>query len=247
MILLIKKRNFNLLFIGVFLFGISLGTYNLALHPHMHKWKDQKLVITDVKTSQKAVALTFDDGPDPTNTPILLDVLKKHHAKATFFVIGTRAEKNPEILKRIARDGHEIGNHGYTHFKDKSRKDDYMRYEIKKTNEVVYELTGQNPCLFRPPGGYLSDALVALTQKEKILIAYWSYIQDTKDWRGTKAQPISNHIIKNIKPGQIIILHDGCSNGLQTAKAVNILVEKLSQEGYRFVTMSELIKLGNKE
>jgi polysaccharide deacetylase family sporulation protein PdaB len=247
MILLIKKRNFHLLFMGILLFSVSIGTYNLALHPHMREWKQQKLVITDVKTSQKVVALTFDDGPDSTNTPALLDILKKHHVKATFFVIGTRAEKNPKILKQIAKDGHEIGNHGYTHFKDRSRKEDYMRYEIRKTNEVINELTGQTPCLFRPPGGYLSDALVALTQKEKIQIAYWSYIQDSKDWRGASAQAISKHIIKHIKPGQIIILHDGASNGLQTAKAVDILVDKLSQQGYSFVTVSELMKLGNKE
>lgn len=247
MILLIKKKNFHLLFAGIFLFGFSLGTYNLALHPHYEEWKEKKLVINNVKTSQKVVALTFDDGPDPINTPVLLDVLEKHHAQATFFVIGAKVEKNPEILKRIARDGHEIGNHSYTHFKDKSRKDDYIRYEIRKTNEVIYNLTGQTPRLFRPPGGYLSDALIALTQKENIQIAYWSYIQDVKDWRGAKAESISKHIIENIEPGQIILLHDGSSNGMQTAKAVNILVDKLSQEGYRFITMSKLIKLGNKE
>ncbi|MGI5920439.1 MAG: polysaccharide deacetylase family protein [Syntrophomonadaceae bacterium] len=247
MILLIKKRSFHLLFVGIFFLGISLGTYSLAAHPNMIKWKTQKLVITGIKTSQKVVALTFDDGPDPDNTPVLLDVLKKHKAQATFFVIGTKGEKYPSILKRIAREGHEIGNHGYTHFSGKNRQDEYLQYEIRKANEIIHQITGQKPRLFRPPGGYLSNSLIEITQKEKVVIAYWSYIQDVKDWRGISANSISRHIIENIKPGQVIILHDGSPNGLQTAHAVDTLIEKLSQEGYRFVTMSKLIRMENKE
>lgn len=248
MIVFVKRRNIiSILFAGICFVGISLGAYIFALHPYMHQWKQQRLVITDVKTSQKVVALTFDDGPDPTNTPVLLDILKKHNVKATFFVLGVRCEKQPLLVKRIAGEGHELGNHSYSHFKDSRRDNAYFTEEIRKTNTIIHRLTGQTPTLFRPPGGYLSHSLVDLSQKEKVLIAYWSYIQDTKDWRGTKAEKIADHIIKNIKPGQIIILHDGADNGLQSAKAVDIFVDKLSAKGYRFVTMSQLIKLGNKE
>lgn len=244
MVILLKKRTAIIMGAGLLFFGI-FGTYafNFGLHPHMHLWKKQKVVVTDVTTSTKVVALTFDDGPDPVYTPVVLDVLKKYHAKATFFVIGTRAEKNPVLIRRMAREGHEIANHSYTHRNfGKGNNTDTMLKEINQGKDIIYRLSGQKTKLFRPPGGYLSDALIELIKKENITIAYWSYIQDTKDWKGPRAEVIASHLIKNIKPGQIIILHDGCSNGMETARAVNMTVDRLSRDGYKFVTVSELIE-----
>jgi len=248
LILLLKKRTLGFIFTGIFLLGF--GTYNVALHPHMNKWKKEKLVVTIVKTSEKAVALTFDDGPDPSRTPAVLDSLKKHNAHATFFVIGNRAEKQPDLLKEIAAQGNEIANHSYSHSYSNfaSNKDEIFKDEIDTANALISKITSQKPTLFRPPGGYLSDNLVELAKKENLTIAYWTWQQDSKDWKtGNSCTSIANHIIKNIQPGQIILLHDGANNGLETAKAVDILLDKLTLEGYRFVTMSELIKLGNKE
>jgi peptidoglycan/xylan/chitin deacetylase (PgdA/CDA1 family) len=243
MIILLNKKVVFAMFTGLFLMGVSLGTLNFGLHPHMNLWKKQKVVVTDVATSEKVVAFTFDDGPDPIYTPLVLDVLKKYDAHATFFVLGLRAEKYPEIIKRMAQEGHEIGNHSYSHRNfGKGGNVEYMRKEIERSNAIIYELSGQKDVLFRPPGGYLSDALIDLIKKEHITIAYWSYIQDTKDWKGRSAEKISAHLIKNIKPGQIIILHDGCDSGMATARAVNLTLERLSKEGYRFLTVSELIK-----
>jgi peptidoglycan/xylan/chitin deacetylase (PgdA/CDA1 family) len=148
----------------------------------------------------------------------------------------------------MAAEGHEIANHSYSHKGFDSNKPEFFKEEIEKTNALISKITSQKPVLFRPPGGYLSDSLVDITKNEQLTIAYWTWQQDSKDWRnGTSAASIANHIIKNIHPGQIILLHDGCSNGFQTAKAADILLDKLTKEGYRFVTMSELIKLGNKE
>lgn len=245
MLILLNKRTFLLMCAGLVFVGISLGAINFGLHPNMHLWKQQKIVITDVPISKKIVALTFDDGPDPSYTPVVLDVLKKYDARATFFILGIRAEKHPDIIKRMAREGHEVGNHSYSH-RDFGKKDDtdYMLMEIRRANDIIYRLSGQKSVLFRPPGGYLSNALIDLVKKEKLTIAYWSYIQDTKDWKGSSAESIANHLIKNIKPGQIIILHDGCNNGMETARAVNIVLDKLSRDGWRFVTVSELIKSG---
>lgn len=248
MILLLKKKTLGFMFAGIFLLGF--GTYNVALHPNMNKWKQEKSVVTLVKTSEKAVALTFDDGPDPLRTPAVLDSLKKHNAHATFFVMGNRAEKQPDLLKKMSSQGHEIANHSYSHnySRFESNKADIFKDEIEKTNAIIKEITSQNPVLFRPPGGYLSDNLVELTKNEQLTIAYWTWQQDSKDWKpGNSGTSIANHIIKNIQPGQIILLHDGADNGLETAKAVDILLDKLTKDGYRFVTMSELIKLGNVE
>lgn len=248
MILLFKKRTLGFMGTGIFILGLSFGTYNVALHPNMNKWKQEKLVITMVETSQKTVALTFDDGPDSERTPAVLESLKKHNSHATFFVVGNRAEKQAQLLQKMAAEGHEIANHSYSHKGFDSNKPEFFKEEIEKTNALISQITSQKPVLFRPPGGYLSDSLVDLTKNEHLTIAYWTWQQDSKDWKnGTSATSIANHIIKNIQPGQIILLHDGASNGLETAKAVDILLDKLTKEGYQFVTMSELIKLGNKE
>ncbi|PKM77107.1 MAG: polysaccharide deacetylase [Firmicutes bacterium HGW-Firmicutes-15] len=253
MILLLKKRTLGFMGTGLFLLCLSFGTFgtfNVALHPNMNKWKQEKLVITMVKTSQKAVALTFDDGPDPEKTPVFLDSLEKYNAHATFFVIGNRAEKQPQILQDMAKRGHEIANHSYSHSYSRfsSNQTAIFKEEIDTAAALIEKITSQKPVLFRPPGGYLSDNLVNLIKDEQLTVAYWTWQQDSKDWKvGTSGTTIANHIINNIKPGQIILLHDGASNGLETAKAVDILLDKLTKEGYQFVTMSELIKLENKE
>jgi peptidoglycan/xylan/chitin deacetylase (PgdA/CDA1 family) len=237
---------------GIFLLFLSYGygTFNVSLHPNMNKWKQEKIVITQVKTSQKAVALTFDDGPDREKTPAVLDSLKKYNAHATFFVIGSRAEKEPQLMQLIASQGHEVANHSYSHIYSNFsiNKPEIFKEEIDKTETIIENLASQKPVLFRPPGGYLSDNLVNLIKSENMVIAYWTWQQDSKDWKvGTSGATIANHIIKHIQPGQIILLHDGANNGLETAKAVDILLNKLTQDGYEFVTMSELMKLENKE
>ncbi|QGT99741.1 Putative polysaccharide deacetylase [Candidatus Syntrophocurvum alkaliphilum] len=245
--LFIKSKAITFFISGILFISLCLAVFNFGAHPYFQNWKKEKVLITEVKTEKKAVSLTFDDGPDPINTPVVLDNLKKHNAKATFFVMGSRAEKYPDILKRIASEGHEIGNHSYSHVDFNHKDNKFLLNEIERTNAIIYQITRQKPSLFRPPGGYLSYALVELTKDKDITIAYWTYKQDSKDWRGVRANQIANHIIKNIEPGQIIILHDGTPNGLETAKAVDILVEKLSNDGYEFVTMSELIRIGNEE
>jgi len=247
MILLLRKKTLNLFITGFFFIGLSIGTYNFAIHPNMNKWKEEKIVITDVKTSRKAVSLTFDDGPNPKNTPVVLDILKKHNARATFFVTGMHAQQYPSLIQRMVLEGHEIGNHSYSHADFNHKSTEFILNEIRKTNEIIFMLTKKKPALFRPPGGYLSYDMVALVKQEKMTIAYWTYQQDSKDWRGVNASQIANHVIENIKPGQIIILHDGCANGLQTAKAVDVIISKLSNQGYEFSTMSDLIKLAKKE
>ncbi|MDD3268466.1 MAG: polysaccharide deacetylase family protein [Syntrophomonadaceae bacterium] len=248
MFIILRKKTIGLFLSSILFLGFSWGAYNYAAHPNMQNWKEQKIVITDVKTKQKVVSLTFDDGPDPKNTPVVLDVLKKHHTSATFFLVGSRAEDNPALVKRIVDEGHEIGNHSMSHTDYNGKNIEFIRNDIKQCNDVIYKICKQRPELYRPPGGYLSYDLVALTQKEKIKIAYWTYQQDSKDWKsGMKSAQIASHIIKNIKPGQIIILHDGSSNGLESAKALDILIPELNRLGYKFMSMGELIKLGNKE
>lgn len=246
-ILIMRKRTaffYLLSFLLVIMF--TFRTYALAVHPNMENWKKEKIVVDKVITDKKIVALTFDDGPDAQFTPMILDVLKKHQARATFFVMGKKAEANPAILQRIAAEGHEIGNHSYSHPNFNRINKKTQLEEIDRTTFIIERITEQTPRLLRPPGGYLSYDLVATTKEKKMTIAYWTYQQDSKDWRnGVRAAAIANHVVKNIKPGQVIILHDGCPNGMQTAKATDMIISRLKKNGYSFITMSELIKLEN--
>ncbi|HHW60739.1 MAG TPA: polysaccharide deacetylase family protein [Syntrophomonadaceae bacterium] len=248
-ILLLHKRSILFFFGGILFIGISFGVYQLAAHPEMQNWVQKKLVITHIKTDKKVAALTFDDGPDPDTTPLVLDALKKHDAKATFFVMGKRAEEHPDILQRIAAEGHEIGNHSYSHAHYKKYNDKkFLLDEIRRTNRIIYSITAQHPQYFRPPGGYLSYDLIDISKEEGLTIAYWTSIQDSKDWvEGKSAERIAAYVIKHIRPGQIILLHDGCSNGHQTARAVDLILEELKQEGYSFVSFSELMNLEKSE
>ncbi len=247
MFILLKRKTAGLILTSLCFFGLTLGAYNFALHPNMSNWEKEKTLVKQVAIEEKVVALTFDDGPDPDNTPALLEVLARHQARATFFIIGSRAEKQSEIVKKAAVDGHEIGNHSYSHADFNHKSDQLILDEIRGCNTILQKITGHKPVLFRPPGGYLSYTLVDLVKKENMIITGWSWQQDSKDWRdGTPADKIADHIIKNIRPGQIIILHDGDQNGLETVKAVDQVIEVLQKQGYQFITVSELLQLENK-
>ncbi|MEA1962547.1 MAG: polysaccharide deacetylase family protein [Bacillota bacterium] len=248
MILLLRKRSLAFMFTGLFFLGLSFGTYKITMHPEMNNWVEQKIVITRVQTDQKAVGLTFDDGPDPTNTTAILDTLQKHHAKATFFVLGAKSEEHPQLLQRMVKEGHEVGNHSFRHADYSQKSSDFLKDDITRTNHTILQITSTKPAFVRPPGGFLSYDLVDIVKKESQRIAYWSYETDCRDWmNGKTASSIANHIVQNIQPGQIIILHDGCPNSMQTASAVSMILDQLTEDGYQFLTMTELLKLEKAE
>lgn len=244
MLLLITKRWVLLVFLTVMVLTVCFATYTLALHPNMTNWEKERVLVRNVQVGEKVVALTFDDGPDSVNTPYLLDVLKKHQARATFFVVGNRMEKLPQVIVRINSEGHELGNHSYSHADFNHLDKNAIQNEIRQTNQLIHEISGQTPRYFRPPGGYLSYEMMELTVNEGMIVGYWTYQQDSKDWRkGTTAKSIADHVINNIRPGQILIFHDGAANGMASAQAVDLIITGLHQQGYRFVSLGELISL----
>lgn len=185
-------------------------------------------------TQEKVIALTFDDGPDPIDTPDILDILKEKNVRATFFVLGQAVQANSYLLKRLVLEGHEIGNHSFNHDYQQRRLVD----EIKQTDQEVFAATGFHTYFYRPPGGFLSKGQLETVKKNGYIVALWSV--DSKDWRNPGAKQIVDNVIKNVFPGAIILMHDGGYQRTQTVKALGPIIDALRDHGYRLTTLSEL-------
>ena len=168
-----------------------------------------------VKTGSPAVALTFDDGPDPINTPKILDQLKQCGVKATFCLVGFRARDNPAMVARIAAEGHTLCNHSWQHLFDLAKRDDtYIRRDLQKTNDAIHKAApGAKISYFRAPGGNFTGKLVSIAQDLGMKSIYWHV--DPRDWESSKygkGTPMVNHVIaaveRDVRPGSIILSHD---------------------------------------
>ncbi|MBN6188944.1 polysaccharide deacetylase family protein [Aneurinibacillus sp. BA2021] len=217
----------------------------LPIHPAAGE--PEKAALYQVRTREKVIAFTFDDGPHPVYTRKALKVLDKYQAKATFFVTGERAERFASVIKDMNKQGHEIGNHTYSHPSMRKITSAQLEEEIEKTDEVIRSLTGEYPVFFRPPGGIQNDIVFKAAQKKNHMVVIWSKHQDTRDWSNPGVEKMVRQMIKHAKPGQIILLHDSGINRTQTVKALDKALGLLSKEGYRFVTLSELLHQSTKE
>lgn len=181
------------------------------------------------------IALTFDDGPYPKVTGHILDVLEKNGVCATFFVLGSRIEGHEDMLTRMDELGCEIGNHSFSHA-DLTRlsKADCQR-ELSDTDAEIRRVTGHEASVVRPPYGYYNKTVMSAAGRPLIL---WTV--DTNDWRGKAPGEIADYVIQQAKEGSVILMHD---QQTQTADAMEIIIPTLIEEGFRFVTVSELIRL----
>jgi len=247
LIISVKKNHLIQVMSAILFVSLSIGYLQFAAHPMLEKWEQEKILVRRVNTSLPLVALTFDDGPVAETTTAVLDALQRNQAHGTFFLLGQRAENHPELVKRMTREGHEVGNHSYSHANYNKMKTAEQMEDVFRTNQIIERLSGQPVRLFRPPGGYLSVAMVEKCRAADLTIAYWTYKQDPKDWRnGTRAASIARSILDHLEPGQIIILHDGAPNANETAKALDILIPELNKRGYSCVTLSDLMAMENK-
>jgi len=199
-------------------------------------------VVWEVPTEEKVIALTFDDGPDPEDTPIILDLLRQYGVKATFFIIGNKAERYPGLVKREADEGHELGNHTYRHLYYNNKVSERLfKEELQKTQDAIYKASGQKPHLFRPPGGYYNENLVRIAKKEGFKIVMWSWHLNTNDWNTPGVAKITSTILNNARNGNIVLFHDFVEGQTQTISALKQILPELKNRGYRFVTISELL------
>lgn len=188
-----------------------------------------------VNENGPVIALTFDDGPYPKVTGHILDVLEKNGVCATFFVLGSRIEGREDVLTRMEELGCEIGNHSFSHA-DLTRlsKADCQR-ELSDTDAEIRRVTGHEASVVRPPYGYYNKAVRSAAGRPLIL---WTV--DTNDWRGKAPGEIADYVIQQAKEGSVILMHD---QQTQTADAMEMIIPTLIDEGFRFVTVSELIRL----
>ncbi|USG67906.1 polysaccharide deacetylase family protein [Brevibacillus ruminantium] len=199
-------------------------------------------VVWNVRTNKKVIALTFDDGPNPLYTTQILDLLKQYHANATFFVTGMQVQRNPKLAKRQVQEGHELGNHTYNHPKMSRLTKVQIQQELSRTNQAILSATGQQPpLLFRPPGGYIDQAMVNAAKEVGYSVVLWSFHQDTQDWKRPGVRKIVKKVVNHARAGDIVLFHDHGGNRSQTVKALKQILPALQKKGYRFVTVSDLM------
>ncbi|VBB05834.1 polysaccharide deacetylase [Lucifera butyrica] len=197
------------------------------------------IAIAGTRTDDKVVALTFDHSWGNKFTPAILDTLKKHNVKVTFFIMGPWAKKYPEVAKQMVADGHEIASHGYRHENYGDRTEEWVREDIQKAGELIKEVTGVTPTLIRPPNGHYSQTSLKVADSLGYKTIIWNV--DSLDWKNPGRDVIIERVMKRIKPGAIILLH-ASDTPVQTAEALPILLDKIQAAGYRIVTVSELLK-----
>jgi peptidoglycan-N-acetylglucosamine deacetylase len=200
---------------------------------------EPKTTISSVHVDEPYIALTFDDGPNGKLTPRLLDLLAQHHIHATFFVVGENAAQYPEILQRAVREGHEIGNHSWSHPNFAKMSEESVRSQVKRTEDAIVNATGARPTLLRPPYG-------SITSREKrwlhddlgYEIILWDV--DPLDWKNPGPSVVTRRILKETRPGSIVLSHDIHA---QTIEAMPETLRELEEKGFKFVTVSELLKM----
>ncbi|HEV8618717.1 MAG TPA: polysaccharide deacetylase family protein [Candidatus Udaeobacter sp.] len=199
---------------------------------------EPKITFNSVHVDGPYIAMTFDDGPSATLTPKLLDLLAAHHIKATFFVIGENVAEHPDIVARAAREGHEIANHSWSHPNLAKMSDESVRRQLWQTDEAIKSAAGTRPTLLRPPYG-------SITEREKrwihdefgYQIVLWDV--DPYDWKRPGPAVVRNRILQETRPGSIVLSHDIHPG---TIEAMPSTFDALEAKGFKFVTVSELIR-----
>lgn len=197
-------------------------------------------LIYKYRSSDKKIALTFDDGPDPIYTPALLDLFKATGAKATFFALGENLKKYPDLAKRMTREGHELANHTYSHPDLVKLDAGQIHEELKKTELLIRSATGKKPRLFRPPYYSYNRQVIKAAQQFGYVTVMSSI--ETNDYKRPGVSHIVDAVISRLNRGEIVLMHDSGGDRRQTVEAVKILLEKLGRRKYECVSVSRLLR-----
>lgn len=185
------------------------------------------------------VAITFDDGPWPGSTSSVLDLAAREQIPLTFFLIGSQVSAHPQLVRRQVAEGHEVASHTWTHPQYRQTVD-RSAWEVASTSEAIEAATGRAPSLLRPPGGRLDSGVAWAARQAGLTVVLWDV--DPLDWvRGTSPSIISSRVLSRVRPGSIILLHDGGGDRSSTVAAFPHIVAGLKAKGYRMVTVSQLL------
>jgi peptidoglycan/xylan/chitin deacetylase (PgdA/CDA1 family) len=196
--------------------------------------------IYKLEMDTKVIALTFDDGPSPARTPLLLDLLDKYQVKATFFMVGQNIEKYPDIARKVVDRGHMVGNHSYSHPRMIFKSPQFVREEIAKTNQLLGGIGSGDYVYFRPPYTNKFIVLPWVLRSMGMKLVTGTYDPGTQYKTPFPAQEVSRQVIDNAQPGSIVYLHDGSSNDPELfTEAIEHIIVELKQQGYQFVTLKE--------
>jgi peptidoglycan/xylan/chitin deacetylase (PgdA/CDA1 family) len=215
----------------------TLGT----LFPRLQIYAD---VVQSVPPGQKQLALTFDDGPHPDTTRRVLRILAETGARATFFVVGQKVERYPEVAREIVAAGHELGLHGYAHDRLYSlRSTSYVQRDIERTQAAVEAATGVRTRLFRPPIGFVGHLIAIAADRARVTLVAWS-ARGLDGWSGARAESVLARLESGLSDGAILMLHDASEREAFEPVSIQILPEllrSLRERGLRSVTVGELL------
>ena len=200
---------------------------------------EAKICFSHGERGGKRIALSFDDGPHPSFTPKILALLEKYGVKATFFMIGCTVALYQSVAKAVADGGHEIGNHTYSHPHMRQISLQALREEIQKTEDILLQSGIPKPRLFRPPEGFRSDEQVRALEGLGYQTVIWSL--DTHDWQGRPTEEIVSVVLNGVRGGDVLLFHDYTSRYNTTITALEQLIPRLLEDGYEFVTVSDLM------
>jgi peptidoglycan/xylan/chitin deacetylase (PgdA/CDA1 family) len=237
-----KKR---LKYIAVFTLLFILGFYIFWQVSKSRTFQLMGEIVPRVETSQKIIALTFDDGPTVEGTMEILSILKEENVKASFFLIGADMEKNPESVKQIIAAGHEIGNHSYTHERMLFKMPSFIQHEIDDTDKLIRAAGYTGEIHFRSPFGKKFLLLPYYLSKRGKKNIMWDVEPETYPEIDGNAEKITTYVLNHTKPGSIILLHIMYPTRKESMKAVRGVIKGLKEQGFEFKTVSELLALKN--
>lgn len=199
-----------------------------------------------IDVREKVVALTFDDGPSSEFTPTILRILDQYQVKATFFMVGSHMEQHPEMVKDVLARGHAIGNHTFTHPNNvETLSPGKFIQELDRCEQTITRLTGKGSLLFRPPHGLVDGTILQIANEEGYQTILWTVSADHDD--APTPQAMAQRVLQRIRPGGIILAHDGSeAYRWKDVAATPLIISALHKQGYRFVTVPELLALGAK-
>ena len=202
---------------------------------------EEQVIYRSAQSDTMKIAITFDDGPHPSLTPQILEILEKYGVKATFFMVGVNVTNYPDTARSVIDAGHEVGNHTYSHRSVGKMDPASIARELEECEDALEELCEYRPHLFRPPQGAINTHVEHCAAAEDYTLILWSL--DTRDWECKSTEQIVQEVLSKVQPGDIILMHDYIGTNSKTPEALEILLPKLLERGFEPTTVSNLLGL----